>query len=136
MSVTGTAKDASRPLGRPIRLGSPEAAAADRDRRRREYADLRAKLAMPSGELADLLGMSRATVKTMPWWRSPSSAPTDATLAKMRRELLKRTRERIEELREWREIELAEIQRELDEHMASCRAAEPEGLETGDGEAA
>ncbi|WP_181180645.1 hypothetical protein [Mesorhizobium sp. B2-4-6] len=48
----------------------------------------------------------------------------------MRRELLRRTRARINELRTWREIELATVERELAEHMALCRAAEPEGLET------
>lgn len=121
-----------RHRGRPFRLGSPEAAAADRDRRRREYADLRTKLALPSQELADLLSLAPGTIRALPHWTSTSAAPTERVLGIMRRELLRRTRERIEELQTWREIELAEIQRELNEHMALCRAAEPEGLETGE----
>lgn len=131
--VTGTAeKVASRRRGRPIRRGSPEAAAADRDRRRREYADLRRRLGLPATELAALLGYTVATVETMPMWRSASQAPTDRTIAVMRQELLRRTRERIAELQEWREVEMARMERELQEHMALCRASEPEGLETED----
>jgi hypothetical protein len=126
----------ARRRGRPVRFGSPEAAAADRDRRRHEYADLRTKLAMSSKDLAQLLGFTVGTVEAAPYWSSATGAPTDKTLAVMRRELLHRTRERIAELRAWREIELAEAERELEEHMALCRAAEPEGLDEIEEEAA
>jgi hypothetical protein len=134
MSVT--VETAPRRRGRPVRFGCPEAAAADRDRRRHEYADLRAKLGLPSKELAALLGYTVGTVETFPCWSSPTGAPTDRTIALMRQELLRRTRERIAELRAWREIELAEAERELAEHMAMCRAAEPAGLDDESEEAA
>ncbi len=139
MSVTGTAGKTRRPPGRPgrpCRLGSPEAAAADRDRRRREYADLRAKLALSSQELADLLDLSPATVRALPHWTSSSAAPTERVLAIMRGELLRRTRERVAELRAWRDIELAEAEAALAEHMQMCRSAEPEGLDEIEEEAA
>jgi hypothetical protein len=136
MSVAGTTGKTRRPPGRPCRLGSPEAAAADRDRRRYEYADLRAKLAMPSKDLAALLGFTVGTVEAAPYWSSPTAAPTDKTLGIMRRELLKRSRERIEELRAWREIELAEAEAQLADHMQMCRSAEPEGLDDETEEAA
>ncbi|WP_296740432.1 hypothetical protein [Mesorhizobium sp.] len=99
---------------------------------------------MSQADLAGLLGLSLWTVKVMPCWTSPTTAPTEATLATMRAELLRRSRakvdetraefvrrsrERIAELQEWREIELATLERELAEHMALCRAAEPEGLD-------
>jgi hypothetical protein len=91
---------------------------------------------MPSEELAALLGFTVSTVEAAPYWSSATGAPTDRTLAVMRRELLRRTRARIAELRAWREIELAEAERELAEHMAMCRAAEPEGLDEIEEEAA
>jgi hypothetical protein len=134
--MSASIETAPRRRGRPVRFGSPEAAAADRDRRRHEFADLRTKLALPSQELADLLGLAPNTVRALPHWTSTSAAPTERVLGIMRRELLRRTRERIEELRAWREIELAEAERELDEHMALCRAAEPEGLDEIEDEAA
>jgi hypothetical protein len=91
---------------------------------------------MPSKDLAQLLGFTVGTVEAAPYWSSATGAPTDKTIAIMRRELLRRTRERIEELRAWREIELAEAERELADHMRMCREAEPEGLNEIEDEAA
>lgn len=135
MAVTATGRPSR---GRPFRHGSAEASAADRDRRRREYADLRARLSMPPADLAKLTGLSLWTVKSFPCWSSRATAPSEATLSTMRQELARRdrveaaefkARSRVEELRIRHEIELAEIERELDEHIALVRASEPDGLD-------
>ncbi|MBZ9705351.1 hypothetical protein LB543_01230 [Mesorhizobium sp. ESP7-2] len=99
--------------GRPPFGGSPEAAAADRECRRNEYVDLRQKLAMSPAALARLLGLSVGTVRRLPAWSDPAFAPTNATLALMRAELVRRARATIEE------AELrAEIEAELAVHEA------------------
>lgn len=111
----------------PIRRRvDPEAAAADRERRRDEYVDLRRKLAMSPATLAKLVGLSVGTIRLYPARTSPDTAPTDATLAKMRQELVRRARQTIEEA-EWR----AEIEQEIAEmearwHLRQCaEQAEP-----------
>jgi hypothetical protein len=121
-----------RRRGRPHRLGSARAAAADRKRRREAYADLRKRLGMSSLELADLLGQSVATVRTAPFWASPRAAPTDATLTKMRRELVRRTRARVEEARLKREIERELLEAECEEHLRVCGIFDPDAIEADD----
>ncbi|MCT8989640.1 hypothetical protein NYR54_04930 [Chelativorans sp. SCAU2101] len=108
--------------GRPPRGGSPEAAAADRQRRREEYARLRASLDLSPAELAALLGLSVNTIRRLPGWSDPALAPTDKALATMRRELARRTRERLEETRIRREIERDLLEAECRLHMLECGA--------------
>jgi thiamine biosynthesis protein ThiC len=100
--------------GRPPYDGDREAAAAaDRDRRRDEYVDLRNRLAMSRAALARLLDLSVGTVGLYPARSSLRAAPTNMTLEKMRAELVRRARQTIEEA-EMR----AEIERELAVHEA------------------
>ncbi|RWC46095.1 MAG: hypothetical protein EOS55_18260 [Mesorhizobium sp.] len=99
--------------GRPPFGGSREAAAADRDRRRDEYVDLRRHLAMSPAALARLLGLSVGTVRRLPAWSDPAFAPTDATLDLMRAELVRRAHATLAEA-EMR----AEIEAELAVHEA------------------
>lgn len=110
--------------GRPFRAGSPEAAAADRDRRRREYVDLRTRLAMSPAALAKLLGLSLGTVRLYPSWTT-TTAPTDATLAKMRAELVRRARQTLAEAEARAEIEQDIAEMEARWHMESCAAESP-----------
>jgi hypothetical protein len=115
-----------RRRGRPFKGGSPEAAAADRDRRRDEYVDLRRKLAMSPAALAKMLGLSVGTVRLYPARTSPDTAPTDATLAKMRAELVRRARLTLAEAAMRREIEQDIAEHEARWHLAQCAAeAEP-----------
>lgn len=111
-----------RRRGRTPRGGSPEAAAADRHRRREDYVRLRTRLAMTPTELAALLGLSRGTVRRFPGWTDPALAPTDAALATMRRELVRRTRERLEDARVRREIERELLEAECRAHLLECDA--------------
>ncbi|RWQ14811.1 hypothetical protein [Mesorhizobium sp.] len=99
--------------GRPPYGGSREVAAADRTRRREEYVDLRRRLAMSPAALAKLVGLSVGTVRHFPAWTSPLDAPTDATLALMRAELVRRAHATLAEA-EMR----AEIEAELAVHEA------------------
>ncbi|WP_095091017.1 hypothetical protein [Mesorhizobium sophorae] len=82
---------------------------------------------MSRAALARLLGLSVGTVGLYPARSSPT-APTDATLAKMRAELVRRARVTIEEA-EMR----AEIERDLAVHEARWHvekyASEAENLE-------
>lgn len=114
------------PPGRPFTGGSPEAAAADRERRRDEYVLLRQRLGMSPAALAKLLGLSPGTVRSYPGRSSPTLAPTNATLAKMRAEIVRRAVQRAEEAATRAEIErdIAEI--EVRWHMKKCaEEAEP-----------
>lgn len=114
-----------RRRGRPCRGGSPEAAAADRDRRRREYVELRTRLGMSPAALAKLVGLSANTVRLYPAWTT-TTAPTNATLAKMRAELVRRARQTLAEAAMRREIEQDIAEMEAREHLAQCAAeAEP-----------
>jgi transcriptional regulator with XRE-family HTH domain len=102
------------------RRKDPEAAAADRERRRDEYVGLRRRLAMSPAALARLVGLSVGTVRLYPARTSPDTAPTDATLAKMRQELVRRARQTLAEA-EWR----AEIEQDIAElearwHVRRC----------------
>ncbi|PRD44387.1 hypothetical protein C5748_07355 [Phyllobacterium phragmitis] len=81
---------------------------------------------MSRAELAGLLGLSVGTVRNLPGWSSASLAPTDATLATMRRELVKRTRERLEEARIQREIDRQILEAECREHLAYCNIIDPD----------
>lgn len=105
----------------PIRRRKdPEAAAADRDRRRDEYVRLRQQLAMSPAALAGLVGLSVSTIRLYPARTSPDTAPTDATLAKMRAEIVRRARITIEEA-EWRaEIEQEVAEMEARWHLRQC----------------
>lgn len=83
---------------------------------------------MSPAALARLLGLSEGTVRLYPARTSPCTAPTDATLAKMRAELVRRAHVTIKEA-EWR----AEIEQEIAEmeahwHIRQC-AAEAEPLD-------
>lgn len=98
-----TATETRKPVGRPYTGGSLEAAAADRNRRRREYVDLRTQLNLTPAALARLVGLTRGTVRNFPGW-SKNLAPTQATLDLMRTELVRRARET---------IAMAEIERDI-----------------------
>lgn len=110
------------------RRGDPEAAAADRDRRRDEYVDLRRKLAMSPATLAELLDLSVGTIRLYPARTSPTTAPTDVTLAKMRAELVRRARQTLKEAAIRKEIKRDIAEMEARWHMEQC-AAEAEPLE-------
>ncbi|PWK64632.1 hypothetical protein [Aminobacter sp. AP02] len=112
--------------GRPLHGGSPEAAAASRQRRREDYARLRAALSMSPAELARLLGLAESTVRILPAWSSASFAPSDRALDLMRQELLQRTKERLEEARIRREIERESDEAECREHLAYCGIIDPD----------
>lgn len=101
--------------------GNSPAAAADRDRRRHEYVDLRKRLALPPAELSKVTGLTVGTLNTMPGWTT-ASAPTDATLAKMRAELVRRARQTIEEAEARAEIEADIAEHEARWHMEQCAA--------------
>lgn len=112
-------------VGRPCRHGTPEAAAADRDRRRREYADLRSRLGMSSAALARLLGLAETTVRTLPCWSSARAAPTDATLAIMRQELVRRACQTLAEAAMRAEIEQEIAELEVRWHLRQCAEQAP-----------
>lgn len=101
--MTTIATETARRVGRPHYGGSREAAAADRDRRRHEYVKLREELHLVPAALARLVGLSKGTVRNFPGW-SKGLAPTEATLAKMRTELVRRARET---------LAMAEIERDI-----------------------
>lgn len=112
--------------GRPPHGGSSESAAADRDRRRHEYVELRKRLGMSRAELAQLVGLSANTLNLYPGWTLPDTAPTDVTLARMRAELVRRARQTLIEaaMREEIETDLAEVEARW--HLRQCAAeAEP-----------
>lgn len=115
--------------GRPPSGGSREAAAASRQRRREDYASLRARLGMSPTELARLLGLSEGTIGRLPMWTSSYAAPTEKTLTLMRRELVRRTRERLAEARMRREIEHQMLEEECREHLAYCGIVDPDEME-------
>lgn len=119
-----TDTEAPRP-GRPYIGGSPEASAADRDRRRAEYVELRRRLGMSPTELAKLLGLSPGTIRVYPARSSPYTAPTDATLAKMRAELVRRAVAVAAEAEARAEIARDLADREVRLHLAQCAAEAP-----------
>lgn len=112
--------------GRPLAGGSPEAAAAARQRRREDYARLRTRLGMSPAELAGLLGLAESTVRILPAWSSATFAPAEKTLTLMRQELVRRTRERLEEARLRREVERELDQAECREHLQYCGIIDPD----------
>lgn len=114
-----TATETPRP-GRPCIGGSPEAAAADRDRRRNEYVELRRRLAMSPAALAKLVGLTPGTIRVYPARSSPYTAPTDSTLAKMRAELVRRAVAAAAEAEARAEIARENADREVRLHMARC----------------
>lgn len=113
------------PRGRPFTGGSPEAAAADRERRRAEYVLLRKRLAMPPTALAKLIGVTKGTVRTYPGAPSSTAAPTNATLAKMRAEVVRRAVQRAEEAATRAEIEREIAELEVRWHMQKCAEEAP-----------
>jgi hypothetical protein len=119
-----TAATETHRRGRPFKGGSPETAAADRDRRRTEYVDLRTRLAMSPAALAKLLGLSVNTVRLYPAWTT-TTAPTDAALGKMRAELIRRARQTLLEAAIRREIEQDIAELEARRHLEACAAEAP-----------
>lgn len=112
--------------GRPPRGGTPEAAAIDRDRRRREYVELRKRLGLTRTELAEVVGLSANTLNLYPGWTLPDTAPTDTTLAKMRAELVRRARQTLAEAAMREEIEAEVAEMEARWHLRQCaEEAEP-----------
>lgn len=112
--------------GRPYHCGSPEAAAADRERRRDEYVELRRRLGMSPAALAELVGLSVGTVRRYPARTSPAVAPTKATLAKMRAEVVRRAIVRADEAAARAEIERSIAELEVRRHMELCaKESEP-----------
>ena len=83
---------------------------------------------MSPADLAELLGLSVGTVRLYPARTSPTTAPTDATLAKMRAELVRRARQTLEDaaIREEIERDIAELEARW--HVEQC-AVEAEPLE-------
>lgn len=108
----------------PLTAAKREAAEADRDRRRHEYVDLRTRLGMSATELADVLGLSVGTVRLYPGW-TLSRAPTDATLKKMRLELVRQMHQRLENLQIRHDIERRLLEDECRGHLARLEVMRP-----------
>lgn len=105
-----------------VRLrGNPEATAADRDRRRHEYVELRKRLALSPAELSKVVGLTVNTLNVLPGWTA-TFAPTDATLAKMRAELVRRARQTLAEAEARAEIEQDIAEHKARWHIEQCAA--------------
>lgn len=114
--------------GRPPYGGSPEAAEAARSRRRVEYCELRTALALSPAQLADLIGVSRGTVRLYPGKAGTTTAPTVATIEKMRAAVVRRARKTLEDARVRAEIERENALAEARRHLEMC-AVEAEPLD-------
>ncbi|TPM33548.1 hypothetical protein FJ955_02020 [Mesorhizobium sp. B2-2-2] len=95
--------------------GRPKADPFDIQNRRQVYIRLKARLSMTSRQVAELVGLSSETTRMYPGHGREGVAPTQATLDRMRQELIRRARAAVAEAeaRYALEMDLAAAERRL-----------------------